>query len=151
MSTQFTDDQGRCLVPFEDILRYFAERAKEALPQANGRVEKALEIALDARNIVELKDTGYQDFLIRSQNGGSWYRVTPQGCECPDYKFNGGPCKHMLARWLIIRAQQADGTRPNARADEERREREEALPYFPTHPGGKMWKPSQREQSQKGV
>jgi hypothetical protein len=72
-------------------------------------VEKTLEIALDARNVIELDD--YTTFLIHSQNGGGWSMVTGAGCECKDYQYNGGPCKHMIARWLVIRAQQADGTR----------------------------------------
>lgn len=107
----FQDKEGRCLVPFADILAYFARKAKLALPRANGRTERALEIVLDARNVREAPD--YTTFYIHSQNGGGWYTVTDAGCECKDYQFNGGPCKHMIARWLVIRGQQASGTRPS--------------------------------------
>jgi len=104
----FQDKEGRCLVPFADILAHFAQKAKSAFPKANGRVEKALEIVLDARN-VEIADD-YTTFYIRA---GGWYTVTDAGCGCKDRQYNGGlPCKHMLARWLVIRAQEADGTRP---------------------------------------
>jgi hypothetical protein len=105
----FQDEQGRCLTPFSVILAHFAKKAKSAFPKANGRVERALEIVLDARNIVELDD--YTTFLIHSQNGGGWYTVNAQGCECKDHQF-GNVCKHQIARWLVIRAQQAEGTRP---------------------------------------
>jgi len=108
-TVSFQDDQGRCLTPFSVILAHFAQKAKLAFPRANGRVERAVEIALDARNIVELSD--YTTFRIRSQNGGGWYTVNGQGCECKDHQF-GNVCKHQIARWLVIRAQQAEGTRP---------------------------------------
>jgi len=101
----FQDEQGRCLTPFSVILTHFAEKAKLAFPRANGRVERALEIALDARNVIEAPD--YTTFHIHS---GGWYTVTDQGCECKDHQF-GNVCKHQIARWLVIRAQQADGTR----------------------------------------
>jgi len=104
----FQDEQGRCLTPFSVILTHFAEKAKLAFPRANGRVEKALEIATDARNVVELDD--YTTFMVKSQNGGGWYTVTDAGCECKDRQF-GNVCKHQIARWLVIRSQQADGTR----------------------------------------
>jgi hypothetical protein len=108
-TVSFQDEQGRCLTPFSVILAHYAEKAKSAFPKANGRVERALEIVLDARNVREAPD--YTTFYIKSQNGGGWYTVTDNGCECKDHEFNGGPCKHMIARWLVIRAQQADGTR----------------------------------------
>ena len=110
-TVSFQDEQGRCLTPFTDILAYFAEKARLAFPKANGRVERALEIALDARNVIELDD--YTTFRVHSQNGSGWYTVTAQGCTCKDSEYNGGQlCKHMIARWLVIRAQQAEGTRP---------------------------------------
>jgi len=106
----FQDKEGRCLVPFTDILAHFAKRAKAAFPSANGRVGRALEIATDARNVIIADD--YTTFFICSQTGGGggWYTVTDAGCQCKDYEF-GHVCKHMIARWLVIRAQQADGTR----------------------------------------
>jgi len=110
-TVSFQDDQGRCLTPFSVILAYFAEKAKLAFPNANGRVERGLAIVLDARSVIELDD--YTTFRIHSQNGGGWYTVTAQGCTCKDSEYNGGqPCKHTIARWLVIRAQQAEGTRP---------------------------------------
>ena len=105
----FQDTKGRCLTPFTIILAHFAQKAKLAFPKANGRVERALEIVQDARNVREQGD--YTTFLIRSQNGGGWYMVTAGGCTCKDHEF-GNVCKHQVARWLVIRAQQAEGTRP---------------------------------------
>jgi len=107
----FQDQEGRCLTPFTVILAHFAEKAKSTWPMANGRVERALEIATDARNIKIAGD--FVTFEIRSQNGGGWYTVTDNCCECKDHEFNGHrfPCKHRIARWLIIQTQQADGTR----------------------------------------
>ena len=108
-TVSFRDEQGRCLTPFSVILAHYAEKAKSAFPKANGRVERALEIVLDARNVIELDD--YTTFLIHSQNGGGWYTVNAQGCGCKDHQF-GNFCKHQIARWLVIKAQQAEGTRP---------------------------------------
>lgn len=114
-TVSFQDEEGRCLTPFTVILAHFAQKAKLAFPKANGRVERALEIVTDARNVIIAAD--YMTFHIKSQNGGGWYTVTDAGCECKDRQFNGGqPCKHIIGRWLVMRMQQAAGARRNGSA-----------------------------------
>jgi len=92
------------------IIAQAGENAKLAFPNANGRVERGIAIAQDSRNVRIASD--YITFYVHSQNGGGWYTVTETGCECRDHQYNGGqPCKHTIARWLVMKMQIATGAR----------------------------------------
>jgi len=112
----------------DSILAELTPIVKATFPKANGRVERAVEL-VEAGAVLELRpinhQNGHQVFTVKGN--GRWYTVTAQGCTCKDSEYNGGqPCKHMIARWLVIRAQQADGTRPGGNG-----ERARSLPVGP--------------------
>ena len=70
-----------------------ADRAKAALPECNGRVEKAVAIVLAGD--VELLPDGKAKVTSQS-NGITKYFVVNGACECPDFpKASQGFCKHV--------------------------------------------------------
>jgi len=79
-----------------------AEKAKQALPQCNGRVEKAVAIVLNGD--VELLPDGTAKVASQS-NGTTKYFVVNGECSCPDFaKAPQGFCKHRLAYGIHKRA-----------------------------------------------
>jgi hypothetical protein len=70
-----------------------AERAKATLPEANGRVDKA--VALVLAGDVELLADGKARVASQS-NGTTQYVVCNSTCECKDFaKAPSGWCKHV--------------------------------------------------------
>ncbi len=79
-----------------------ADRAKAALPECNGRVEKAVAIVLAGD--VELLPEGKAKVASQS-NGTTKYFVVNGACECPDFpKAPQNFCKHRLAYGIYKRA-----------------------------------------------
>src|SRR5215470_12704989 len=79
-----------------------AEKAKAALPECNGRVEKAAAIVLDGD--VELLPDGKAKVASQS-NGQTTYFVVNGTCECRDFpKAPRGLCKHRLSLAIHKRA-----------------------------------------------
>jgi hypothetical protein len=81
-----------------------AEKARAALPEANGRIDCA--VALVLQGDVELLTDGTAKVGSQSQPQ-TVYHVNGQ-CQCKDFERapHGGQCKHRIARGLAIRAQQ---------------------------------------------
>jgi hypothetical protein len=80
-----------------------AERAKATLPEANGRVDKA--VALVLAGDVELLADGKAKVASQS-NGTTEYVVCNGTCECKDFpKTPSGWCKHRIAAGMQKRAQ----------------------------------------------
>jgi hypothetical protein len=82
---------------FREALSEVAEQARRALPQSNGRVEKAVQIVL-ADDLVPCQDGR---FVVGSQSDTTRYTVLGNACDCKD--FDHAPkdaCKHVLATWL---------------------------------------------------
>src|SRR6266705_4872414 len=80
-----------------------AERAKATLPEANGRVDKA--VALVLAGDVELLADGKAKVASQS-NGTTEYVVCNGTCECKDFpKAPSGWCKHRIAAGMQKRAQ----------------------------------------------
>jgi hypothetical protein len=80
-----------------------AERAKATLPEANGRVDKAVAIVLAGD--VELLEGGKARVASQS-NGTAAYYIVNGTCECKDFpKSPSGWCKHRIAAGLQKRAQ----------------------------------------------
>ena len=103
---------------FRETLAKVADKAKQALPQSNGRVDKAVQIVL-AGDVVPCEDGR---FFVGSQSDTTTYIVLDNACDCPDYdKAPEGVCKHVLATMLWRRAY------PLAKA------RVEALDHSPAH------------------
>src|SRR2546427_8903381 len=78
-----------------------AAKAKETLPECNGRVDKAVAIVLNGD--VELLPDGKAKVASRS-NGTTAYFVVNGTCECRDFvKAPSGWCKHRIAAGLAKR------------------------------------------------
>lgn len=80
-----------------------AERARAALPEANGRIDCA--VALVLQGDVELLADG--SARVGSQSdAGTVYHVVRE-CQCKDAERapHGGQCKHLIARGIAVRAQ----------------------------------------------
>src|SRR6266446_9651167 len=79
-----------------------AAKAKETLPECNGRVDKAVQIVLNGD--VELLEGGTARVASQS-NGTTAYFVVNGSCECKDSpKAPQGFCKHRLAYGIHKRA-----------------------------------------------
>jgi hypothetical protein len=79
-----------------------AERAKATLPEANGRVDKAVAIVLNGD--VELFPDG-KARVASQANGTTEYVVCNGTCECKDFpKAPSGWCKHRIAAGMQKRA-----------------------------------------------
>src|SRR4030095_3368665 len=80
-----------------------AERARQTLPEANGRVDKAVAIVLNGD--VELLPDG-KARVASQANGTTEYMVCNGTCACKDFpKAPSGWCKHRIAAGLYKRAQ----------------------------------------------
>src|SRR5712691_6108624 len=79
-----------------------AEKAKAALPECNGRVEKAVAIVLNGDADVQADGTAR---VASQSNGTTAYFVVNGECSCKDYpKAPQGFCKHRLAYGIHKRA-----------------------------------------------
>lgn len=91
------------------VIGEVAECAREKLPGTNGRLIKAVQIALSGGvRPSELVRGGYR---VASQSTADGYEVADNACTCPDYqrRLPTDPelvCKHLLASWLYRRAVQ---------------------------------------------
>jgi hypothetical protein len=87
---------------FQQTVISVAAQAKAALPEANGRVDKARDLVLGGLVSPQPQAT----FLVRSQaSKDTTYTVTPEGCTCPDaQKGADGRCKHRIATWIWRKA-----------------------------------------------
>src|SRR2546426_4248863 len=79
-----------------------AERAKQTLPECNGRVDSAVKIVLAGD--VELLADGKAKVASQS-NGSTAYHIVNGECTCKDFpKAPQGFCKHRLAYGIHKRA-----------------------------------------------
>ncbi len=81
-----------------------AQRAHEALPLANGRIDRAVEIILTGG--VELFEDGHA--VVASQSRPHTQYAVNGICPCADAESapHGGLCKHRLAVAILKRARQ---------------------------------------------
>ena len=85
---------------WREAIATVAENARKALPDANGRIEKAVAIVLAGD--VSLLDDGTA--TVGSQTSTKTYQVNGS-CECADAsRVADGRCKHLLAKWIHKRA-----------------------------------------------
>src|SRR3989449_10129304 len=79
-----------------------AEKAKQTLPECNGRVDAAVKIVLAGD--VDLLPDGTAKVASQS-NGGTTYHVIHGECSCKDYpKAPHSFCKHRLSAAIARRA-----------------------------------------------
>jgi hypothetical protein len=88
---------------FRSLVQEIAEKAKATLPEANGRVDKA--VALVLQGDVELLEDGTARVYSQS-NGITSYRVVNGTCDCQDFtRAPSSWCKHRIAYGLAVRVQ----------------------------------------------
>ena len=87
---------------WREAVAEIAEKAKATLPEANGRVDKAVAIVLAGD--VELLDGGKAKVASQS-NGTTVYHIVNGECPCKDFpKAPSGWCKHRIAAGMQKRA-----------------------------------------------
>jgi hypothetical protein len=100
IDSNFPENPAR--TAWREAVAAVADRAKAALPECNGRVEKAVAIVLAGD--VELLPDGKAKVASQS-NGTTKYFVVNGACECPDFpKAPQSFCKHRLAYGIYKRA-----------------------------------------------
>src|SRR5712664_2297995 len=86
---------------FRQVVAEIAAKAKETLPECNGRVDSAVKIVLAGD--VELLADGTAKVASQS-NGTTKYFVVNGECSCPDFaKAPSNWCKHRIAAGLAKR------------------------------------------------
>jgi hypothetical protein len=100
MAGNFPESPAKQL--FTNTVISVAAEAKAAMPEANGRVDRARDLVLG--NLVVKHPDG--SFTVRSQSArGKAYTITEGACECPDSeKLVDGRCKHLIATWIYRKA-----------------------------------------------
>src|SRR5262245_2345042 len=96
-SNTFTHHTGEHAVRqlWRDAVQAVADTARVVLPEANGRIERAVAIVLSG-DITFLPEGKAQ--VASQSNGTTEYAVCNGTCECPDYpRAPQGWCKHRLA------------------------------------------------------
>src|SRR5215471_3734074 len=79
-----------------------ADKAKQTLPECNGRVDSAVKIVLAGD--VELSADGMAKVASQS-NGQTAYHIVNGSCDCKDYsKALSNWCKHRIAAGIQKRA-----------------------------------------------
>jgi hypothetical protein len=87
---------------WRDAVAEIAEKAKQTLPQCNGRVDSAVKIVLAGD--VELLPDGKAKVASQS-HGTTLYHIVNGECSCKDYaKAPSNWCKHRIAAGLAKRA-----------------------------------------------
>jgi hypothetical protein len=78
-----------------------AAKAKETLPECNGRVDSAVKIVLAGDVALQADGTAW---VASQSNGTTKYFVVNGECNCPDFaKAPSGWCKHRIAAGLAKR------------------------------------------------
>jgi hypothetical protein len=90
---------------FRAVLATIAARAKEKLPESNGRVEKA--VALILAGDVEYHAEDGSALVGSCTDPTVAYHVKGGTCDCHDYaRAPGNKCKHIIGVMMVIRLQQ---------------------------------------------
>jgi hypothetical protein len=89
---------------FRQAVEEVAQKAREALPEANGRIDRAVKIVLQGD--VELSDDRNSAKVASLSNGRTVYHMLNNSCECLDAKNKApqGFCSHKLAYGIMKRS-----------------------------------------------
>jgi hypothetical protein len=86
---------------WHEVVAEIADKAKVALPDTNGRLDKAVQLVLNGHVTLDPDGTAH----VTSQHDGTVYTVRSGHCECPDFSSAPeGYCKHRLASALAKKA-----------------------------------------------
>jgi hypothetical protein len=103
---------------FREAVEEVSQKAREALPESNGRIDSAVKIVLAGD--VELLDEGKAKVASQS-NGTTKYFLVNGSCECRDFeKAPANFCKHRLAYGIAKRANTLAKERLEAQLDSQR-------------------------------
>ena len=103
---------------FREAVEEVSQKAREALPESNGRIDSAVKIVLAGD--VELLDEGKAKVASQS-NGTTKYFLVNGSCECRDFeKAPANFCKHRLAYGIFKRATTLAKERLEAQLDSQR-------------------------------
>src|SRR5215813_10810844 len=87
---------------WREAVAEIADKAKQTLPECNGRVDSAVKIVLGGD--VELQEDGTARVASQS-NGQTAYHIVNGSCDCKDYpKAPSNWCKHRIAAGMQKRA-----------------------------------------------
>jgi len=101
---------------FREAVEHVAQKAREALPEANGRIDSAIKIVLAGD--VELLDGGNSAKVASQSNGTTAYHTVNGECSCKDFpKAPANFCKHRLAYGIAKRAHSLAKQRLEAQLD----------------------------------
>jgi hypothetical protein len=82
-----------------------AAQAKAAMPEANGRVDRARDLVLGGL-VVKHEDSSFT--VGSASESGKSYTVAEGRCTCPDAeKLVDGRCKHLISTWIWRKARAA--------------------------------------------
>src|ERR1043166_7423257 len=112
MTTATSPDRTAWREAIADI----AEKAKQTLPECNGRVDKAVALVLNGD--VELLPDGHAKVASQA-NGTLSYRIVNGACDCRDYaQAPSHWCKHRIAAGIQKRVEaRLQATGPSAHDD----------------------------------
>jgi hypothetical protein len=88
---------------FTNTVITVAAQAKAALPEANGRVDRARDLVLGGLVSRNADST----FTVRSQQGKDKSYTVNGSCACPDAEKGQPQCKHLIATWIWRKARKA--------------------------------------------
>ena len=87
---------------WREAVAEIADKARQTLPECNGRVESAVKIVL--ADDVDLLPNGTATVASQS-NSQTTYHIVNGSCDCKDYpKAPSNWCKHRIAAGLVLRA-----------------------------------------------
>ncbi len=88
---------------FRAAVEEVAHKAREVFPEANGRIDKAIQLVLAGD--VELLENGTKARVASQSNGTTAYHIVNGSCDCRDFeKAPENFCKHRLAYGIYKRA-----------------------------------------------
>jgi hypothetical protein len=89
---------------WREAVAAIAEKAHEKLPECNGRIDKAVALALAGDVALQADGTAH---VASQSNGSTAYHVVNGHCDCPDFtKAPHNLCKHRLSAAIARRARE---------------------------------------------
>ena len=86
---------------WQEVVADLATKAKAHLPDANGRIDNAVQLVLGGHVVLEPDGTA----RVTSQQGTATYRIANGTCTCRDFPTApDGWCKHRVASALATKA-----------------------------------------------
>ena len=102
---------------FREAVEVVAEKARTAVPELNGRVERAVQIILNGD--LSIAPDGQGTIASQSNGNGAYNVGKGDTCSCKDHpKVQKGLCKHLLSYHIFTRATALAKQRLEAQAED---------------------------------